>query len=501
MAVGQIYIPKGAEELRDQWLRDFRLAAIDAGVEEPPVHPGTDAWMKATAAANLALIGLSNVAIAESDSNVLEAEGAPLDRQRVALTLPEETASPSSGAIVVRVDGATTITSGTQLVLPNGLRIRVVGNYMNPADRAEVDVIAIDSGTATNLAAREKVRFVAPPANVREEATVSESRPLAGGTDVEDTERKRRRILNALRVRPAGGNWSQLREVAIQSLGSIADAFVYPAIGGPGSAKVVPVTAFDRQTGSYSRVPPEASVAVVRAAIHALVPSPMEIVVQAPDPEPLDVSIRLDLPPSVLAGGTGQGWTDPAPWPTLEPADGGRVTVTSANGISLTVTAQTATAPLPAQTSVAWWSPLDQRFYTALVVAQSGSAGAWSLTLDAPLVDSAGDSPQIGDFVCPAAFNLAGYGTTWINLLESLGPGENVGPTVDHLPRRLRHPFTRDESPASVSNATLRGFVSDHDEVAAVSLEHASASSPPVPATLSDAPKIFEPRHFAIYPE
>jgi hypothetical protein len=498
--------------LRDTLLADLRLAAIDTGVDEPPTQPGSDWYLLAVAMGNVGLLAFSNINSAEASANALDATGEDLERIREADGLSEVAKSGSSGKLKITVLGATTLTSGTQYTLPNGLRGEVVGTFINPADGDEVDVQSIDVGSSTNLAAPGIVRFVSAPVNIATEATVSTAFPLTGGTDEESDGRKRDRILNARRNRPGGGNWAQLRGWALDALAGLQDAYVCPALGGPGSCKVVLVRRFDVEIGDYSRALNDAETQAVRSYIQSKMPIPQEIVIQTVADEDLDVSLQVTLPASALAGGNGQGWSDPSPWPPLVTADAGSVTISSVatTNDQITVTAQTTDTPPDGQTHVAWWSSVDRKFQTRLVISVSGSSGAWVLTLDAPLIGDTGDGPQTGDFISPGAYNLDAYGAAWVALLERFGPGENTDEAA-RLERALRHPFTTDEDPTDVTNTTLarwsNGFPASGDlpahpgfpEVSGFELAFANKTAPTVPATVDLPPNVLRPRHFAIY--
>lgn len=496
---GLIFVPSGSAEIRDQWLQDYRLAAIDTGVDEPPVEPGTDAYLIAEANSQLALVGLANIAISADDANLLTATGEALDEIRKAEGLPEVAPQGSSGKIRITVTGATTIPDGTQFKLPNGLRGRTVGAVVNPTDQQEIDVTAIDTGTLTNLRGGESVQFVSPPTNVAQEAKVSNEFPLTGGTDAEDDSRKRDRILNVRRNKPAGGNWAYWRQFVQDRYGAIQDTYVYAAPGGPSSQLIVPVRAFDRFNNDYSRAPSSALIQTIRNAIQADASTGVETVVRAPANQPVDFSLLLEIPDSTLSGGNGQGWTDPAPWPSLEVADGNTVTVVSSSGTTLVIDAQTATAPIAGQTHIAWWSPADRKFYTALVVNQTGSAGSWTLTLDRPLVGRDGVGPKAGDFVSPGAQNLEAYGDTWVAMFEALGPGE-ITSDANRLPRAIRNPEAANEDPYSVNSKALALMAGKHPEISNISFGYSPTTSPTVPASVDDPPNILIPRHFAVYP-
>lgn len=488
------------QELETQFSRDYRLAAIDGGVTgNLSTGPGSDAALIGTAAAGLALHGIVKTQTAAGNLSVFDATGDALDDIRAQDGLPVVPASGGTGKVRVRVDGSTIIRNGEQLIWPNGVRGTVVGNYFNPSDFAEVDVKATDTGSRTNLAGGSKVRFVAPPTNVRAEAIVSTSYPITNGTDTESDDRKRQRILNARQNRPAGGNWAQLRQQVLDNVPGVQDCYIYPALGGPSSVKVVPVRDFDFDAKSFSRAVSSALRTAVQGVLWAKNPSESDIVVQTSSDTDLDVGFTITIPDSADVGGNGLGWTDAVPWPALEVADSGSVAVTSytASTRVLIVDAQTSTSPTDGQVNVSWWSPNDFKFYSALVTTSTGSAGAWTLTLDRPLVDSTGANPASGELVSPSAKNLSGYSEKWIELCRGIGPGENTA-DVGRLPRAKRHPYISDEDPSDINSVMFGKIAADYPEITAIAAT-ASASAPTVPSDVDDAPNILVPRHLAFY--
>jgi hypothetical protein len=499
-----------AAELRDRFLRDARLAAIDAGGDEPPTEPGSDWYILGTAVAGPMLLGFANINASEQAWDVLNAVSEDLDAIRVGYGLPEISPSGSRGKIRLTIAGPTTIPANTPLVLPSGLSARTTTTVTNPSDGQEIDVESVDTGSKTNLGAGKIVRFNPPPTNVAEEATVSTTEPLVGGDDGESDPRKRDRILNALRNRPAGGNWGQLRGWALEAGGFVQDGYVYPALGGPGSSKTVAIRQFDIELGDFSRAPTAAQVQAVRVYIQTKMGIPQENVIQTVADEDLDVALEVTIPESALAGGNGQGWTDPTPWPPLVPGDSGRVTISAIPADNqITVTAITGTAPVAGQTHVAWWSSVDRKFRTRLVTATSATA-PWVLTLESPLLDDTGAGPAIGDFVCPAALNLESYGDAWVALIGRFGPGEMTAEAA-RLDRAKRHPFVTDEDPTGVTNSTIaqwsRGYEASGSapahagfpEITAFDLAYANKTTPSIPTTIDDPPNVLRPRRFAVY--
>jgi uncharacterized phage protein gp47/JayE len=503
-----LFIPDSAEMLRDDLLTDFRLECRKFGVTQPSVAVGTDNWLFFTAVANAGMLQYANIASVRPSITPLFSQGPDLENWRDQLGLPVVSASPASGKLTVTVSGGSTVTipANTQFILPNGKRGRTSGAHLGVVDESDVSVIMIDTGTASNAVAGTKVRWVNPPFNVATEARVSVNEPLTGGLDAETEARKRARVLNRLGNTPGGGNWGHAREVAFNELATVQDCYPFPALGGPASAKVTIIKAFDPVRNDFTRAFSSAAVEVVRNAIHRELPSPMEIVIGTVTEEPVDVAVSLDIPDSSLAGGNGLGWTDQEPWPSATNLVSGRVqvtTVTSSTAIRVTTTAAT-TDPIAGQTHIMWWSRNDQQFRVFLIVeaTETGAGtGVWDIELDKPLVDSDGEMVQVGDFVSPATQGYANYRETFLTLMGELGAGENTA-LAALLPRSKRHPFVEDGgAPIGITNAWLAQLIEAHNEITDASFTYRSATAPTVPASVDDNPNVLTPRHFGIYPQ
>lgn len=498
--VNEQYLPTSAALMRDQILSDIRLAAVSQGLPEPPIGRHSDNYNIATAVANLALIGVQNQKVQNDNTNVLTARGVPLDQMREEEQLPEQKAAGSSGKIRPKINGGTTIPAGQVLITGSGTRLEVVQTYINPVDGDEIAVKSLDKGKHTNLKGGEPVRFLSAPVNVDTVAHVSYSSPLTGGTDDETNERKRRRILNKRQSGPAG-SWGHTRGLVLDADPSIDDCYIYPALGGPSSLKVVPVRRMDPSLNEFTRACSEAQLLNARKAIYASHPDGVEIVVQASVDQSVDFGIKLQIPSASIVDGGGGGWVDNSPWPQLVSADNGRVSISAValNGSQITVTANTTTTPVELNTTLAWWSRTDRKFYTALVVDVGGSAGAWVLTLQAPFRDSNGDACQVGEFVCPAAENIAAYGEQWIEIFQMFGPGENAGAS-GVTERAFRHPRITVEAPADWSDVLLGRLSDKHKEITDSSRVYASATTATVPGSVATGPSILVPRDLGFYP-
>lgn len=503
----EIYVPQSADEIRSDMLTEIRLEGSKYLATEIAVQPGTDTYLWATGMANAAFMVHANVSIAAVALFPQDADEEGLERWRVGLGLPSLGASKSSGFVVPTISGTATIPQGTEGTLPNGRRFQVTTGAVAISQGAEVEVESIEGGEDTNAAGNTTVRWVNPPLNVAQEAKVSTGSPLTNGLDAETPERLRTRILNRLQNTPAGGNWGHLREIALNASPGVQDAFVYPALGGPASTKLVVVRDFDIDNNDISRAMTNAGLTVVRNAVHQNMPGEMEIVVETSADSAADVSLEVTIPDAAQSGGSGIGWFDATPWPPLEGGDSGRITVSAVGATNqITVTAVTATSPVAGQTHIAWWSRNDYQFRRYLVTAVTGGTGAWVLTLDTDISDSTGAAPQSGDFVCPWAHSLVEYGQTWVNLMRRLGPGENTA-DGNRLPRSLRHPYVEDEAASDLTVLQITKFIhgdstigiDGHPEVTDAQYAYRSLSAPSVPGSVATAPNVLIPGNFGVY--
>lgn len=500
----QLYTPSSAAEIRDDFLTDVRLEARKYASEDEVdrvTRPGTDWFILATALGNLGLLQYSNIARADANANVLTATGSSLDQFRQVLGLPAVIASPSTGSIVVTVQPAGFLANfdSNQFVLPNGKRGKINGVFVGVADQTDLPVTTIDTGSDCNLAAGNVVRFVSPPPNVKTEAKVSVNAPLSGAVDNETDVRKRDRILNRLQTVPAGGNWGYAIEQSLNALATVQYAFVYPALGGPASEKVVVVRDIDPDSYVFSRSLSTQATSIVRDALHATMPDDIEIVVASVVEQGTDVTMSMTLPVAASAGGNGLGWLDAAPWPPLA---GGqtRVTITalSADGLTVTLDAATATAPLVNQ-HIAWWSKVDQQFYTR-TIAQVITVvpGAYVIAVDQPLVDHNNTLASVGEYISPTSTNIVAYGDTWRGSMRRLGPGENTA-DPNRIPRALRRPFIADEWPSALTVRQLVEMLDAHAEISDAAWTYRSLTAPSVPGAVTTSPNILVPANFGVY--
>jgi len=495
-------LPTTAPEITNDFLTDVRLEMVNSGASlrdaNLAVQPGTFTHVIATACGNASYVTRSQQAVGRQDLTPGTCRSEVLEQWRIDLRLPDVSMSPSTGKILLKVSGSATVPNLREFALPNGLRGHVVGTWSGVTDGSEVDVITDDVGDATQLDGGTVVRFLNPPLNVSTEATVSFSSPLTGGADKETESRKRERVMNRLSYAMGGGGWGYLREIAFNALSQVTNCFVYPALGGPGSTKIVPVRGFDIARRVFTRKLDAAALGIVRNAIHAHSPDACQYVVSSCEDQLINVALTVTLPNASQSGGDGSGWADTLVWPPL--AGDTRIYITAVTtSARVTISAATTVAPINGLTRIAWWSTTGREFVVRTIVATAAGSGtgAWDVTLDRPLIDGAGNTAAVNDYISPAASGIVEYGKTWVEVVGALGCGENT--TVSDN-RRKRHPFESSGPKSSLTMTELAAFKAEHPEISDAAWSYRSATTPTVPATVMDPPNAFVPNHFGIYP-
>jgi len=495
-ASAEEYQPSTVAELRNRVLEDMRLQYERLGITDPDLGEGSDAYIRAEANARAEFALYSNNSLARRDSSESTAQGQALDDMRAALGLPEIPPSGAAGTVVPVVQDAATVTffDGTEFRLDNGKAGKVNGTQSGIQNGDQVVVIMTDTGADTNAESGDRIRWVSPPLFVETEGVVGPD-GLTDGTGEETDDDKRNRILTRRQSIPGSANNAHLIEVVEASSSGIQKAFVYPALGGPASAKVALISRISIDTPKdFSRQVAASTVSLAAAAIAAEFSSADRYLTQSAVDELVDIALQLDLQ------GQDLGWKNATPWPNLETADAGRVTVSTAtSSVDITVSANTTAEPEDNISYVSWWDATEQEFVQSLVIGHSGTAGAWQLDLATPLTGVA-----VSDFISPAAINGDEYRRTWLGEMGTMGPGENTAVAARLASDRgYRFPRTvqskRGRWPSDLTTVQLSGLITGHDEISDAIYSYQSKTSPTVPGAVGTAPNILRMRRFAIY--
>jgi len=489
---------KSQPEIRDDILRTWRNGLIKRGVANPNVSPGSDYYVLATGIANEIAVVEANGGVAIDANMPDSAVGDNLRRWLQLFGGDFRPAGGSAGFVVLSSSSASTVSSGSQLLDGAGLRYQVT-QTATYANAALIPVSAVDVGAASNHAAGDVLTWVSPPPFSDPTAVVA-SLGLTGGSDAEKDEPARSRLLSLFQNPPSSGNWQDVCNFAEASTPAVEKCFVYPAAEGPGSLHyavtiAATTTAATGARAATRQIDATTLANVVAPYVLGLYPEHAGITATGVTNVSTDVSIALSLPsaPQATPAGPGGGWLDGTPWPTNVNADAAfKCTVTAVTSTSV-FTVDAPSAPTPNATRIAYLSPTDWTLRTAKVIAVSGSAGAYQITIDTPFVGIAN-----GNFIWPQCQNQQTYVTALLQSFAKMGPGEKTT-SVSVLIRGFRHPTSQLSWPYALGAQQLRALTDAGTEVFGASWLYRSTTTPAVPGTISSAPNILIPNNIGLY--
>lgn len=488
--------------IRDAMLRTLRAGLLSRGVENANVTPGSDTYVEFEAVASQLAVTEANGIISADQVMPDTATGDALARICAIYGLAKQAAAGSVGPVIFVASATTTVATGDQLVDDAGLtyEVEVGGTY---SDGSSIPIVAVSTGTTTNHAEGDVLRWVATPPFADEKVTVGPG-GLVNGIDAEDDEVLRGRLYARLQNAPRSGNATQLAETSEEASPSVQKAFVYPAIRG-GATYGVAVTAAPTATNKSRDLASTTLTGTVEPYIKAQYPEHADAVITTVTNVDADVAFGLVLPeaPTASPPGPGGGWKNGTPWPTPDGATTWRCTVTAvATTKVFTVDAQT--LPTLNVSRIMWLSPTEWRLYEATVLTVTGSAGAYQISIDQPFVGIA-----TGSYIFPACQNAQTYLDAVLAAFALMGPGEKTS-NLSALVRGYRHPRPSNGWPSTLSGHLTRAITTAATEVESAQFLHRTDGTttltdsggvvtPQVPAALTDAPKCFRPRHIGIY--
>src|SRR4029453_11519032 len=275
-------------ELRDRIRRDFnaRLPGADALLRQSnlsviadvlaglsPLHYGYQVWLSPQLFPDTA-------------------ETAFLERWASIWGLTRRPATAAAGALDVRGTAGAVVPPGTEFQRLDRVRYRAPDGSTLAADgTATVAVIAEEPGSAGDAVTGTQVSTVTGVPGIAAQATVA-APGLAGGADAETDAQLRTRLLARIQTPPMGGAASDYVDWTLEVPG-VTRVWVAPQEQGPGTV----VVRFAMDDAAHPNgIPTAADVAIVQAHLDAVRPVTAQVIVVAPIPRAVDVTIATLTP-------------------------------------------------------------------------------------------------------------------------------------------------------------------------------------------------------------
>jgi uncharacterized phage protein gp47/JayE len=433
-------------EVRDKFQRDYRLRRPDA-----PIGEGSEAFLDGSLVADTLMPVYANASSIARGADLDDMTGPQLESEARALGLPDRLPeSAGSGfAVISAASGGVFISTAREAKdQDTGLRFRcaAAATYSNGQT---VPMVGIDTGPSTNIAAGSTLRWVNPPPGLGSTATVQADafgEGFTGGRLAESNDELRDRIRDARANPPAGGNAAQVRKLikdAGKRLGiAIQEAFVYPAILGPGTTGFTFTLRPNRPGGS--RAPTTLQLSQVLAFLEGELPSDDGLLPCTLIERPIRVNLAVKWAPGAA------GWADTVPWPTSNDEwvvqDDGLLSATH----FVVYPSVLSTFPQAGQT-IAFFNKASGTFVRKRigVVTPDGFGG---YAIDVDTTNNASDTsyrPSVGEPVCPWSDSLDSIVPAIASGFDGIGPGEQAF-SFDEGYRQRRVPLDPVEWPSSV---------------------------------------------------
>lgn len=269
--------------------------------------PGTDGWVWPNNIGPTAkVIGGSASEIYQRldyvgrQAFVLFAEGKYLEAHGADYGIARRPATPASGSLTVTTTDGLAVAAGAQLQRSDGvIVVAAAAASVTGAGTLSVPVIAATAARATNSQPGTPFTvlsgFSGPGASTA--TVVADEAGLTGGLDVEpdglpkttDLGTLRGRILFRKRNPPHGGNAADYVQWAA-TIPGVSRVFVERRFDGPGTVRVYPL--FDDLFAAAGGVADDAHIGLVRDYIATVQPATAQVIVSAPAPQLVPITIQ-----------------------------------------------------------------------------------------------------------------------------------------------------------------------------------------------------------------
>lgn len=215
------------------------------------------------------------------------AEAEILERWASIYGITRQAAAQAKGNVTFSGADGIAIPAGTQLVRADGILFSTDADTAIASGTATIGVTAVLGGAAGNTAASSSLSFVTPIGGVNSAATVAVG-GIVNGSDAEDDDSLRARLLDRVREPPHGGSSLDYQKWA-KEVSGVTRAWVYPLEGGAGNV----VVRFMTDDLTANGIPTPAKVAEVQAYINERRPVTANVTVLAPVAVPLNFTIQI----------------------------------------------------------------------------------------------------------------------------------------------------------------------------------------------------------------
>lgn len=192
----------------------------------------------------------------------------------------------ASGSIVISGNPGATLSTGTSLQAQDGTTYSLLaGVAIQPSGSVVGNVAADTAGLTGNQVPGANLSFVNPRVGVNAIAQV-DSNGITGGTDLEDDDSLKARMLDRIQAPPHGGNAADYRRWAL-SVAGVTRAWVFPLYLGAGNVRVYIVN--DNYVGSALAAP--GTVAAAQAYLDSVRPVTADVDVVVPTRQPVNLQL------------------------------------------------------------------------------------------------------------------------------------------------------------------------------------------------------------------
>lgn len=420
-------------------------------------------------------------------------------------------ATGGSGSVLALGNAGTTWIGSTTIPDPfasfaldeAGNRYQVLVSGTADADgEAELLLVGIDGGAATNIAVGTELTWSNPPPGSRPKSTVTGDDFTGGGPAETDAEFSAR-LASRVRRKPGAGNESQVRDIARASTNAIEDAYVYPCALRAGSTLVALTQKRRDATGPTARTPSAGALAAATAALvppgSAQIPARAFFAVLSWTSQPSDCVVHLSQRRRSAAG-----WKDVQPFPLARAAGAAVAISVVTSQVNFRIVTDGAgelpngvAGPL-AGIHLMVWDVASSRFETLQVnTIEDLGAGVYRVLLLTPPTHTL----TVGDWVSPDMSRRASLAESAESYFDSLGPGELIDLAASSLAvRAFRRPSPNEERPYR-AGVTLLSFLREGlgASLSDSQLASISDSVPDVPADPIDGPNLLTLGKFAVY--